>query len=135
MGLTEKRAVQQFKDSKFPSLKKEIDQAAGFEVPVEVKWDTLAADGYSHLYDECFPKVYFTPLCEAFKEITKDQMGKDALKGSLKKIVLANTKETYDSSGSTFDNGVLEINLQPCTNVDEIDSRKQWIQELVESKL
>src|SRR3954462_2343928 len=76
MGLAERRAAKEFETKRFPQLKKDIDDAAGFEVPVTVAWDTLAKEGEAHLYDDCWPKVYFQPLVAAFKGITIDDMGK-----------------------------------------------------------
>lgn len=135
MGLAERRAIQEFKDKSYPSLKKEIDQAAGFEVPVEVQWDTLAVEGLSHLTEESFPKVFFTPVRDALKAITIDDMGKNALKSGLKKIVVANTKESYGASGFSFEGGTLTLDHLPYTNVDDVGERTQAIQEMLEKNL
>src|SRR5688572_24712290 len=102
MGLAERRAAQNFKDQRYPALKQRIDEAAGFEVPMDVKWETLAINDYAHLYDECFPKVYFDTLTEAFKNIAVDAMGKEALKGGLKRVVVQNVKDC-SSAPSCFD--------------------------------
>ncbi|MBI3297356.1 MAG: hypothetical protein HYZ75_04270 [Elusimicrobia bacterium] len=135
MGLAERRAVEEFKDKQFPALKQEIDQAAGFDVPLEVQWDTLAAEGYSHLYADAFPKVYFVPLRDAVKAIAVDQMGKDALKGGLKKVLVANTKEGFSCSSFSFEGGTLTIDHQPCSNIDDVGERTTGIQKMLEEKL
>jgi len=61
MGLAERRGAEQFKSNDYPGWKSRIDEAAGFEVPVEVAWDELAVAGYAGSYAEFFPKVYFQP--------------------------------------------------------------------------
>lgn len=136
MGLAERRAAKQFETSQFPQLKKAIDEAAHFEVPVEVRWETLSADGYAHLYEEAWPKVYFKPLVEALKAICIDDMGRDALKAGLKKVVIQNTLGVY-SAGSMvgFVDGVLTLDHEPATNVDDVDDRKAAIQQKLEAAL
>ena len=136
MGLTERRAAKEFETKRFPQFKKDIDEAAGFEVPVTVHWDTLAKEGESHLYDECWPKVYFEPLITALKAITIDDMGKEALKAGLKKIEIQSRAGT--SSGgriANFEGGTLLLDHEPHTNVGDIQDRTDGIRTLLESKL
>jgi hypothetical protein len=136
MGLAERRAAKNFETTQFPALKKEIDEAAKFAVPVEVAWDTLAVADYAHLYDEAWPKVYFRPLIEALKAITVDDMGRDALKVALKKIVILNKGEVhYGDRMATFEAGTLTLDHEPCTNVDDLQSRIDGIRALLEKSL
>jgi hypothetical protein len=135
MGLKERRAISEFEQSLFPRLKKDIDAAAGFEVPLDVKWEALAVDDYAHMYDECIPKIYFEPLVQALKAITVDAMGKQALKAGLKSVVVTNSGQYHSSSGFTFEGGVLTIDHRNCTNVDYVDERAAGIQQLLEKAL
>jgi hypothetical protein len=135
MGLAEKRMASEFKESAFPGFKKQIDSAAGFEVAVEVNWESLATEGWSHTYMEAFPQVYFEPLIGALKEICVDDMGKEGLKATLKKIAICNTAEKYGTSAFSFEEGVLTIDHSPSTNRDHIEERCKMIRELIESKL
>ncbi len=136
MGLAERRAVKAFQDTQYPELKRALDAAAGFGVEVEVNWETLAQDEMSHLYADAFPKVYFKPIIDAFQAICADQMGKDALKGSLKKIVICNVSNYWSpSSAVTFDGGTLKIDHEPCSNVDDIEERTKHIVSLLEKNL
>lgn len=135
MGLNERRIAKEFQDKSFPGLKKEIDQAVGFNIPVEVNWESLCEEGSSHLYLECWPKVYFLPLIEAFKSIGSDDMGKEALKASLKKIVIQNLNNYSSSTGFSFKDGVLVIDHRGTCNVDYIEDRKNGIQEILEKSL
>ncbi len=118
MGLAERRGVQRFVDGDYPGWKERIDDAAGFAVPVEVAWDELAVDGYAEDYPEFFAKVYFQPLVDALKAITFDEIGKQATREGLKKIVIRNAGGYYSTSGFAFEAGVLTIDHRPDTNVD-----------------
>lgn len=135
MGLAERRAVKAFQDTKFPELKQQVDAAAAMPVELDVKWDTLAAEGQSHLYDEAWPKLYFVPVIEAFNSICRDDMGKEALKAALKKVVIQNTKQNYSASyWAEFENGVLTLE-QSLSNVDDVGDRRDTLIKLLESKL
>jgi hypothetical protein len=119
MGLLEKRAVKAFQEGSYKKLTDEINSLAGYTIEFEINWDSLAEDDSADKYDECFTKVYFTPLITAVKEIAADDMGKEALKEVLKKVVIKNEGGyIYGSSAYKFGNGVLTIDHQPFTNVD-----------------
>jgi hypothetical protein len=131
MGLAERRAAKAFQDNKYPKLKQEIDAAAGFEVPIEVKWDTLATESYADLYEEAFPKVFFRPLIDAIKAVCVDDLGKEALKDGLKKIIIADE----GCSSVTFQAGTLSISYYAVTNLDYGADRKREIQQTLEKGL
>jgi hypothetical protein len=136
MGLAERRAAKDFETNRFPQLQKDIHAAAGFAVPVEVDWDSIAMEGASSSYDETWPKIYFQPLIQALKSIAADDMGKEALKGALKKITIVNRHNYFDASKlALFDQGTLTLDHHPTTNAYAIDSRAKAIQKLLESKL
>jgi len=136
MGLAERRAAKEFETTHYPALKKKLDEAAGFELVLDVKWETLAVDGMQHLYAECWPKVYFEPLEKALRAIARDDMGKEALKGSLVKVVVQNVGDvSYYDAWARFDDGVLTVDHKPTTNVDDIDPRARAVQNTVEAKL
>ena len=136
MGLQERRAVKAFQDDSYQKLTGEINTLAGFPIEFEVNWDTIALDDYSHMYEECFPKVYFTPLINAVKEITTDDMGKEALKESLKKVIIKNEAgNVYGSNAYAFSGGVLTIDHQPFSNVDNITERSEELSKLLMKNL
>ncbi len=145
-GLAERRAIKEYQDSKFPEFKKQIDAAAGFDVKVTVNWDKLAVPGQAEHYleDEYISDIFFYPLIEALKSVAKDEMGKTALKSSLKEIVITYDAATAPASnyknGYPFENGVLTINNQPWSNSDGRDGsnykdRVKAITENLEEKL
>ncbi|HVG57934.1 MAG TPA: hypothetical protein VNA24_05225 [Hyalangium sp.] len=134
MGLAERRVASQFEESTYPKLKKEIDAAASFEVPVEVDWSSLAVEGASHRYEEAWPKVYFTPLIGALKAIAADELGREVLQSTLKRVVIRNT--TGASTGVSmvsFRDGVLTLDHEPVTHVDNVEERQAAIQKALEA--
>ncbi len=136
MGLAERRAAKEFETNRYPAVKKDVDAAAKFDVPIEVKWDSLALAEYAHMYEEAWVKVYFRPLIDALKAITVDAMGADALKASLKRIVIQNMKDNSSSSyWAIFTDGILTLDHAPVSNVDYIDDRKTQLQKVLEEKL
>src|SRR5215471_493298 len=135
MGLAERRAAEQFKTGDYPAWKARIDEAAGFDVPVEVAWDELAVVDYAKDYATFFPKVYFQPMVDALAAITIDDMGRTALRDGLKKVVVRNTEQYSSTSGFAFEGGVLTIDHKPYTNVDYGTERADGLQKLLESGL
>ena len=127
-GLAERRAIKEYQEKKYPDLKKKIDEAAGFEVKVTVNWDELTVEGQSENYmnDTYFSDIYFYPLIEALKSVTKDEMGKQALKAKLKEVVIKYDSSTAPISnyeeGWPFKDGILTINYQPGVNSSGRDS-------------
>ena len=135
MGLAERRIIKDFEANVFPGLKKKIDDAAGFAVPMEIRWDTLAKEErFSHQWAADWPNIYFQPIIEAFKQICVDDMGKEALKGALKQIVVQNTKDSYSSDWATFESGVLTLDYQ-FANVDAVRDRMEKLKTAVEKAL
>ena len=135
MGLAEKRAAAEFESKIFPGLKQSIDEATGFTVPLEVRWDTLAKDGkYVASWGTAWPKLYFQPLIDGFKQIAADEMGKTALKDSLKQVVVQDAKPSYSSDFAEFTGGTLTIDYQ-FTNVDDVATRTTSLVKVLEKAL
>ncbi|MCL7764085.1 hypothetical protein MPF19_11705 [Polaribacter sp. Z014] len=136
MGLKEKRIIQAFQKELFPALETEINTAAGFTVPLNISWNTLMEDRFSHLYNDTFPKIYFQPLIEAFKAICVDDMGIELLKAGLKEVVIVNENDEHNLDRAiTFEEGVLKIDHSPVMNADNVDRRTARIIYLLEEKL
>lgn len=133
MGLAERRAIKQFEDNQWPSLQKQINDAAGTSIPIEVDWASLAAEGYAHLYEESLPKIYFIPIIEAFKKIAFDEMGKEALAAGVTKIIVQNKKD-YTSWWAELEGKVLVLDYQ-FTNADYIQDRVDVLVKKLEEKL
>ncbi|WP_206604225.1 DUF6882 domain-containing protein [Aquimarina sediminis] len=136
MGGKEKSAIQEFKNEQFQELKNRINKAAGFDVVLEVAWDTLIEDRFSHLYHDSFPKIYFLPILEAFNTICIDKLGQELLKDGLKKVTIINNDNYHNPEKAiTFSNGVLTIDHSPILNADKIEDRTKQIVTLLENNL
>lgn len=134
MGIAERKAASHFEETSYPKLKKDIDDAAHFEVRLEVDWNSLAVEGYEHLYEEAWPKVYFTPLIQALKTIAVDDLGREVLRGSLKRVIIRNAEGNYSGASMVhYHDGVLTLDHQPVTNVDSVQERQEAIQRVLEA--
>jgi hypothetical protein len=146
LGLGERRAIKKYQDETYPALLKAIQDAAGFPLEVEVQWEVIAQLGQADLYSDpgYWTQIYFQPLAAAMASITQDQMGKDALKAGLKKVVItydaATAPATNYPDGITVADGVLTINFAPYSNAGDESSanfkeRVDAIKKGVEAKL
>ena len=135
MGLAERRIVKDFQDNHLPALKKQVDETAGFEVPLEVNWDSLTVNEYSHAWLETWPKLYFEPLIAALKYITQDDMGKEALHEGLKKITIQDQSGAYyGDRWSQFEGGALTLD-HSFTNSDDVQERTDGLIKTLEKGL
>ncbi|HEU0029391.1 MAG TPA: hypothetical protein VFQ53_02075 [Kofleriaceae bacterium] len=135
MGLAERRASKDFQDKHFPELRNEIHKVAGFPVPIEVNWDQLAVEGQTDYYKEAWTEIFFKPVIEALRSIGRDDMGKEALKGGLKKIEFRNSSGSYSPhSAISFTNGTIMIDHE-LSNVGDTKDRTKYLIEIVEKGL
>jgi hypothetical protein len=141
LGLAERRALKEYQEKTYPELQKQIHAAAGFEVPIEIAWETIAIVGQAESYNEAtyFTDVLFKPLIEAFKDITRDDEGKKALKAGLKKVVIKHDETSAPASnypnGLKFEAGELSINWTPGVNSGDIKERTAALKSVLEPKL
>lgn len=136
MGLAERRATKEFQDKSLPGLRAEIEKLAGGAVELDIHWEQLAKEESADSYADWWRKVYFQPVINALKTITRDQIGKDAIKEGFKKIIFCNTRGAYSAeSAITFTAGELTIDHDPGSNVDYIDERAGYITKIVEKAL
>lgn len=141
LGLGERRGIKKYQDEKFPEIVKSIRKAAGFDVEIDFRWDTIALPGQGESYSEdgFWTKIYSEPLIAALQQIGKDDLGKQALKRGLKKVVVLFDEKTAPASnypnGLTFEAGTLSINWTPNTNVDDVKERVKAIVSTLEPKL
>jgi hypothetical protein len=136
MGLAERRATKDFQDRVFPGLKADIEQQAGFPVELEVHWDELAVEDYAGSYEGFWRKVYFDPTIAALSSVARDDLGKDALKAGLTKIVFRNAAGHYSpESAVSFTGGVVTIDHAPSSNVDDVEPRAAYLITILEKGL
>lgn len=135
MGLAERRATKEFQDKQFVELRNEIHKVAGFPVEIDVLWDQLAVEGQTALYKEAWTEIFFKPIIEGLRQIGRDEMGKAALKGGLKKLELRNSCGAYSPhSAITFVGGTLVIDHE-LSNVGDTKDRIKYLVEIVEKGL
>ena len=135
MGLAERRSAERFKNEDYPGWKARIDEAAGFEVPIEVTWEELAVPDYADSYAEYFPAVYFQPLIDGLGAIAVDDMGRSALREGVTQVVCRNTDTYFSSSGISFAGGVLTIDHKSDTNTHHVEERTKALQSVLEAGL
>lgn len=136
MGLQEKRATKAFQDQQFPVLAEQINAASGTSLELEVDWDSMSEDEHAHLFETAWPKVYFEPVIEALKKICIDDMGKEALREGVKKIVFCNRSNSHVRDHFALENGVLTVDHKPFSNIDSgVKDREQWIEDLLNAAL
>ena len=141
LALPERRALKQYQETKLPELQKNINAAAKFDVTMDIHWGAIAQKDQGDRYqeDDYFTNVFFVPLANAFKQVTSDTMGAEALKSKLKKVVITFDASTAPASvyekGVTFDNGTLTINFMPFSNSGDLEPRTKAIAAGLEAKL
>ena len=137
MGLKEKKAARDFEQDRLDSLKAQIFEAAKFEFEIEIKWDTITIDGYSHLYDQTWSLIYFEPVIIALKELCSDDFCQEAVQADLKKMVIENDGDIHNSSKcASYSDGVLTINHSPIINAEnQVQDRAKTIKEVIENAL
>lgn len=105
MGLNERRKIADLQNVTLPERQKEIEEICGVAIPYEVDWSTLEndAEGLNFL-----DNLSCHRLNMALRTICIDEMGKEAIRESLKLIKLANVSDVSQMSIS-FDDGVLDM--------------------------
>lgn len=140
-GLAERRAIAAYRQDRYPSLEKAIQDAAGFAVPVEVAWDqlTIPGDAKNYSEDAYFGTTIFEPLAAGLKSVAKDQIGRDALRQTLKAIRVRYDERTAVASnfanGLTFSAGILDVNWRPYANTADVRPRVDAVVQVLEKNL
>ncbi|WP_425147034.1 hypothetical protein [Deinococcus sp.] len=136
MGLAERRAVKHFQDELLPGLQRRVNEAAGFELPIEIDWDSLSNGSVSpDYYAESWQQVYFEPLIAGLRDVARDELGREALQQHLKRVVIQNSDQFYSgSSWSSFEGGTLRLDHQ-LANVDDVAARTEGLIDTLDKAL
>jgi hypothetical protein len=140
LGLADRRALKEYQEKAYPKEKKKINEAAGFDLAVEIDWNSVATPGEGSSYNEAdyWTKIYFRPLTAALRAIAVDDIGKTALEEKLKKVVIHCTPDAPAnnySAGLRFEDGTLTIDWRQYTNAGDVNERTEAIQNLLEAEL
>ena len=130
MGLNERRKIKDLQDTTFPARVEEIEEICGVAIPYEVDWESLGDDMEGLNFID---NLSCHRLNMALRPICQDDMGKQAVREGLKKIVLKNVK-TKDAMKISFQGGVLEMHCAYALRTDGMYSDNQ-IRELLEKGL
>jgi hypothetical protein len=108
MGLAEKRTAESIKTEKLPVLEAKLKDKAGYDIKVDINWDTFTA------YDQ-YPltrlDIVFDDLESFVKKICADDMGKEALQDKMSTIQLTNSDNNDDVKMELKDN-TLSLTVQ-----------------------
>jgi hypothetical protein len=109
MGLAEKRIQQDFVETRVPDALKKLAEdtdGATAQLKVDIDWDTILTD--KDALDNLWT-VWEQPLY-AIQDVCQDAMGKDAIKSSLKVVIIKNVRED-DKISAAFKDGVLTVQM------------------------
>ncbi len=98
MGLAERRRIATIKEEA-DTAQKLFSSTINTEIPLLFDTTTLPEDaGVLDSYD--YYKDYVIPaIIRIFKDLTKDELGKEAVKSTIKSIKIVNTSKNVDDSG------------------------------------
>lgn len=137
----ERDAITAYQQTVFVEQLRDIHESAGFTVPIEVDWESIALPGQAAHYaaEDYWTNVYFVPLAEALEMLTSYDQGRQAVQGKLKRVVIrydANQVSTGDyHSKVALESGVLNINFKPASAAEQIEERTEAIQSSLETLL
>jgi hypothetical protein len=114
MGLAERRKIKELQDNVLPGRLKEIEEICGAPIPYDVDWESFSDDleGLNFM-----DNVSCHRLNMALRVICQDDMGKEAIRETVKKIKLKNVKGMGDKS-LAFADGALEMH---CAYAQKLD--------------
>ena len=130
MGLNERRKIKELQETTFPERVKEIQEICGKPIPYDVDWDSLSDDAEALNFID---NLSCHRLNMALRVICQDEMGKEAVRDSLKSIKLKNVKAAGDMSIG-FHDGVLEMHCAYALRTDGMYSDNE-IRELLVKNL
>jgi hypothetical protein len=105
MGLAERRKIKELQETTLPERVREIEEICGAPVPYEVDWESFADDAEALNFMD---NLSCHRLNMALRVICLDEMGKEAVRETLKKVRLRNVKTPAEMK-MWFDGGVLEM--------------------------
>ena len=130
LSLSQRRALKQYQETRFPELQRQINEAAKFDVPLEVQWEAIASHGEAqdYLRDTFFTDIYFTPLIDALQGVAAERT--KPLQAKLKKVVFTCDRDAASVQFARtvqFKDGTLTIDFEPFTNAMQRRERTQAI--------
>ncbi len=105
MGLQEDREIKSAQEKWLPSRQKELKELCGGEIPYEIDWKSFDGDvkGLQWLENNG-PAI----VARGFRIVCKDDLGKEAVRKAVKKVVLKNVADPKDKK-MAFEKGILTL--------------------------
>jgi hypothetical protein len=114
MGLEERRKIKELEEDVLPGRVAEIEEICGVALPYEVDWASFDGDLTALNFVD---NISCHRLNMALRVICSDDLGKDAVRESVKRVRLKNVKDVADKS-LAFNNGSLEMTCAYASGLD-----------------
>src|SRR5262245_31380656 len=114
MGLAERRKIKELQETTLPERVKEIEEICGKAIPYDVDWDSLADDAEALNFMD---NISCHRLNMALRVICQDDMGKEAIRDTIKVVKLKNVKNKGDMKIALND-GALEMHCAYALRTD-----------------
>jgi hypothetical protein len=107
MGLEERRKIKEYQDTIIPERTQELAEIVGGTIPYEIDWDTFADDAEALRF---LDNLSFHRINMAMRVICTDDLGKEAVRDTVKSIKLKNVP-SKDGMYLTVGDGALSMAL------------------------
>lgn len=136
MGLAERRVIKAYQEGEYQEFLTEVKNLINGEIEFDIDWNSLPNEKYPKNLEQGLTEVYFKPILNSFKAIAEDDMGKEAIRESVKKIVIKDENDNaYASKTYKFNEGTLIVDHCSYTNIGNTDERTKLLTKLLESNL
>jgi hypothetical protein len=115
MGLAENRKIKELQDVTLPEREAEIDEICGTKIPYEVDWDSFAHDLEALNFMD---NLSCHRLNMALRVICMDDMGKEAVRDTVKVVRLKNVPKDDMRLAFVDDGGALEMHCAYALHTD-----------------
>jgi len=103
MGLIEKRLIKEAKETWLPGEAKDMQEAAGAAIAIDIDWTSFETDEAAL---KSLPHLGMRKMANAFRVICVDELGKEAVRETVKKVVITNVQAEPKVS---LENGVITL--------------------------
>lgn len=105
MGLIEKRLIKEAKESWVIEEQKDMRAISGSEVVIDIDWASFETDEPAL---RSLQHLGVRRLSNAFRVICVDDLGKEAIRDGIKRVVVINAKDAKEGS-VTLENGTVTL--------------------------
>jgi len=116
MGLKENRLIAHIQENEYPFHQRTFEEATGAPLEIEVDFDAWSQDHEGLLNLNGYVLGQFT---EIIPRIAVDDLGKEALRESVKKLKVTRVDDAASKS-MTLENGVLHLAVAPAAGFDGV---------------